>query len=130
MMIYLQILWMFVHFKMKNINYFLLIFCINFLFSKHQSINSGPMVGYSEKMEVALWIQTNKEADVKFIYWDINTPKLADGSYPLMHDKGHVGALLKGLFGYNGDPSGIELAVWVCAIFGMNFMWRKVSVLK
>ena len=37
-------------------------------------INSGPMVGYSEKSEVALWIQTTKEAQVKFSYWDINFP--------------------------------------------------------
>ena len=32
------------------------------------------MVGYSEKSEVALWIQTTKEAQVKFSYWDINFP--------------------------------------------------------
>jgi len=62
--------------------------------------------------------------------WDVNPPKNRDGTYPILHDKGAIGGLLKGLFGYNGDPSGIELAVWVCAIFGMNFMWRKVSVLK
>ena len=41
--------------------------------------------------------------------WDINPSKLADGSYPLFHDKGYIGGLLKGLFGYNGDPSLIEL---------------------
>jgi len=37
-------------------------------------INAGPMVGYSEKMEGALWIQTKKEANVKFLYWNINDP--------------------------------------------------------
>ena len=35
-------------------------------------INSGPMVGYSTKSEVALWIQTKESSKVKFIYWDIN----------------------------------------------------------
>ena len=45
--------------------------------------------------------------------WDINPPKNADGSYPLFHDKGNVGSLMKGLFGYNGDPSFIELSAWI-----------------
>ncbi|GIS56239.1 MAG: hypothetical protein CM1200mP1_01770 [Candidatus Neomarinimicrobiota bacterium] len=48
--------------------------------------------------------------------WDINPPKLSDGSYPLMHDKGYVGSLLKGLFGYNGDPSLIELLAWLFSL--------------
>ena len=49
---------------------------INLSFNKNKFniINSGPMVGYSEKSEVALWIQTTKEAQVKFSYWDINFP--------------------------------------------------------
>ena len=59
--------------------------------------------------------------------WDINPPKHADGTYPVFHDKGAIGGLFKGLFGYNGDPSWVELAVWICAIFSMNFMWKKVS---
>ena len=56
---------------MKIFTFIVLIFS----FSQGNNINAGPMVGYSEKMEVALWIQTNKEADVKFLYWDINRPK-------------------------------------------------------
>tara|TARA_B100002052_G_C15881621_1_gene599551 strand:+ start:1034 stop:2359 length:1326 start_codon:yes stop_codon:yes gene_type:complete len=49
---------------------------INLSFNKDNftKINSGPMVGYSEKSEVALWIQTSKEARLKFSYWDINFP--------------------------------------------------------
>ena len=65
-----QIVLMFVHSKMKNINYFLLIFCINLIFSKSQLINSGPMVGYSTKREVALWIQTTDSKNVRFNYWE------------------------------------------------------------
>ena len=34
------------------------------------------MVGYSSKMEVALWIQTTSECDVKFIYWDKIKPDI------------------------------------------------------
>ena len=59
--------------------------------------------------------------------WDINPPKLPDGSYPLMHDKGYVGSLLKGLFGYNGDPSLIELLSWFLCVCGLGFLWKKAS---
>ena len=59
--------------------------------------------------------------------WDINPTKLPDGTYPLMHDKGYVGSLLKGLFGYNGDPSGIEILAWLITVSGLGFMWRNVS---
>jgi len=59
--------------------------------------------------------------------WDINPPKLLDGTYPLMHDKGYVGGLLKGLFGYNGDPSGIEVLAWILTVCGLAYVWRKVS---
>ena len=59
--------------------------------------------------------------------WDINPPKLPDGTYPLIHDKGYVGGLLKGLFGYNGDPSGIEVLAWILTVCGLAYVWRKVS---
>ncbi len=59
--------------------------------------------------------------------WDINPPKLADGSYPLMHDKGYIGGLLKGLFGYNGDPSLIELLSWIFCLGGLSYLWKKAS---
>ena len=55
--------------------------------------------------------------------WDINPPKLPDGSYPLMHDKGYVGSLLKGLFGYNGDPSLVELLAWIISLSGLSYLW-------
>ncbi len=57
--------------------------------------------------------------------FDLNPPKNPDGTYPIFHDKGAIGGLFKGLFGYNGDPSGIEILVWLCSVFGMNFMWRR-----
>jgi alkaline phosphatase D len=37
-------------------------------------IQSGPMLGYSEMREVMLWVQTKKEASVKFVYWDKEKP--------------------------------------------------------
>jgi len=59
--------------------------------------------------------------------WDINPPKLTDGSYPIFHDKGNVGVLFKGLFGYNGDPSAIEVLVWLSALIGLGTMWKQAA---
>ena len=47
-------------------------FLFSTIFPLNTIINSGPMVGYSEKSEVALWIQTKESSKVKFIYWDID----------------------------------------------------------
>jgi alkaline phosphatase D len=38
------------------------------------TIQSGPMLGYSEMKEVLLWVQTQREASVKFVYWDKENP--------------------------------------------------------
>ena len=59
---------------MKNI--VLIISIFSFIYSSIDDINAGPMVGYSEKSEVALWIQTKSKAKVKFVYWDINNANI------------------------------------------------------
>jgi len=48
-------------------------FCIVH-FCSYAQIQSGPMLGYSEMKEVLLWVQTQKEASVKFVYWDKEDP--------------------------------------------------------
>ena len=60
--------------------------------------------------------------------WDINPPVNEDESYPVLHDKGAIGGLMKGLFGYNGDPSLIELISWLLVSSGLGFAWRKTAV--
>ena len=50
----------------------IIIFSFNLIAS--DLINAGPMVGYSKKREVALWIQTTKSVDVAFKYWNIKNP--------------------------------------------------------
>ena len=62
--------------------------------------------------------------------WDINPPKNSDGTYPILHDKGAVGGLIKGFFGYNGDPSLIEFITWILSIIGLNFLYQKVGKRK
>ncbi|MCB0481704.1 MAG: hypothetical protein KDC83_09740 [Flavobacteriales bacterium] len=38
-------------------------------------LQSGPMVGYSEMREVALWVQTTHSMDVKLAYWEKGRPE-------------------------------------------------------
>lgn len=44
--------------------------------------------------------------------WNINPPLLPDGSYPLLHEDGLIGGLLKALFGYDGNPSALEVVAY------------------
>ena len=57
--------------------------------------------------------------------WDINPPKESNGSYPAFHDKGSIGGLLKGFFGYNGDPSLVEFIAWLLSIIGLNYIYQR-----
>ena len=59
--------------------------------------------------------------------WDINPKKNSDGSYPMFHDKGSIGGLFKGFFGYNGDPSLIEFITWVISMIGLNVLYQKIG---
>ena len=47
--------------------------------------------------------------------------------YPIMHDKGAIGGLLKGFFGYNGDPSLIEFITWLLSMVGLNYLYQKIG---
>ena len=58
--------------------------------------------------------------------WDVNPQKLPDGTYPVLHDKGSIGSIFKGLFGWNGDPSYLEVGVWLATLTGLTALWRKV----
>ena len=45
----------------------------NTLFSQANLLQSGPMAGYSEMMEVVLWVQTKAPATVRAEYWEKGT---------------------------------------------------------
>ncbi|MFN0050146.1 MAG: alkaline phosphatase D family protein [Cytophagales bacterium] len=47
---------------------------INTTLALAQSIQSGPMLGYSEMREVLIWLQTDKPANVKAAYWVNSIP--------------------------------------------------------
>ncbi len=50
--------------------------------------------------------------------WDIN---------PLLNEKGTFGSILKGLFGYNGNPSLLEVLSYVLYMTGLTWYWKKMS---
>ncbi|MHA1965752.1 MAG: FTR1 family iron permease [Candidatus Thorarchaeota archaeon] len=58
--------------------------------------------------------------------WNINPPLLPDGGFPLLHEKGLIGGMAKALFGYNGNPSALEVVAYV-AYLGVAsvYLWRK-----
>jgi high-affinity iron transporter len=55
--------------------------------------------------------------------WNINTPQLPDGSYPLLHENGLLGGLAKSLFGYNGNPSALEVIAYVSYLVGVSIYY-------
>lgn len=63
--------------------------------------------------------------------WNINPPILPDGGFPLLHEKGAIGGLAKALFGYNGNPSALEVVVYVAYMaIAVVYYWRKQKVLN
>lgn len=61
--------------------------------------------------------------------WNINPPQLPDGTYPLLHERGAIGALAKALFGYNGNPSALEVIGYV-AYLGLLSVYYTIAVRK
>jgi len=59
--------------------------------------------------------------------WDINPPVDPDGSYPLLHENGYIGSILKGLFGYNGNPSLIEVLSYLAYLLLVFALWRNIE---
>lgn len=58
--------------------------------------------------------------------WNINPPLLPDGGYPLLHENGAIGSIAKALFGYNGNPSALEvIAYCVYIVSVVAYYWRK-----
>ena len=60
------------------------------LFSQNAILQSGPMVGYCEMTEAAIWLQTTKPATVCIEYFNIDEPKIVFRSenYTTTKDEG------------------------------------------
>ncbi len=57
--------------------------------------------------------------------WDINPALNPDGGFPSFHEKGLIGNFLKGLFGYNGNPSIIEVLSYVLYWILTLVLWKN-----
>ena len=57
--------------------------------------------------------------------WDINPKIKGDEVYPLLHENGYLGSLAKGLFGYNGNPSLLEVMFYFLYLSGVFFCLVK-----
>jgi alkaline phosphatase D len=56
---------------MRPILVLLLLYCMPAILpAQNDLLQSGPMLGYSEKREVMVWVQTKKSAKVQIRYWD------------------------------------------------------------
>ena len=98
---------------------------------QEDSITATRLSGYSKTFNTEGLDFESKDKVIKKAkkwssrLWDINPPKTSDNRYPAMHDKGTVGGLMKGLFGYNGDPSLIELLSWIASVVFLFYLWRN-----
>jgi len=68
-------------------------------------------------------------ADAQPLY-SLNPPINADGSYPLLHEKGLVGSTLKSMVGYSAKPSALQLAAQIGYIAVMAVLWKRESKKK
>ncbi|MCC5946555.1 MAG: alkaline phosphatase family protein [Bernardetiaceae bacterium] len=78
-------------------NFFLtlcLSFCCMLTYAQSSLLESGPMVGYSDMREVAIWVKTNAPADVQIRYTDKENPKQILKSPTVRTDKDFVAHVL------------------------------------
>lgn len=50
--------------------------------------------------------------------WDVNH---------ILNEKGTFGSLIKGIFGYNGNPSLIEVCTYVAYLTGVGLLWKRMN---
>ena len=59
--------------------------------------------------------------------WDVNPEVNSETNYPLLHEKGAIGGIFKALFGWNGNPSLLEVLAWCGYTGGMLFLLSRGS---
>lgn len=59
--------------------------------------------------------------------YDITPSLNADGSYPLLHEKGLVGAMLKGLAGYDTAPSLEQLVAYLGYLLLVYLAYKRIT---
>ena len=59
--------------------------------------------------------------------WNVNPEVDSETTYPLLHEKGAIGGIFKALFGWNGNPSLLEVLAWCSYTGGMLFLLGRGS---
>ena len=59
--------------------------------------------------------------------WNVNPEVNSETTYPLLHEKGAIGGIFKALFGWNGNPSLLEVLAWCGYTGGMLFLLSRGS---
>ena len=59
--------------------------------------------------------------------WNVNPEVDSETTYPLLHEKGAIGGIFKALFGWNGNPSLLEVLAWCGYTGGMLFLLGRGS---
>lgn len=80
----------------------------------HELIEAGERMGY----DLGFWAAKP---------FDINPPVNPDGSYPILHEKGVVGSILKALVGYDGNPEWLRIFVYLgyWIVVGSYLLWKR-----
>ncbi len=59
--------------------------------------------------------------------WNINPAVNPDGSYPFLHEKGLIGSIFVNLFGYNGNPSLLEVLSYFSYLVLVFVFWKNIE---
>jgi high-affinity iron transporter len=107
--------------KFFNVTSILLIFvCAGLVaYGVHEFEEAFYTKDEMKKMEI--WNINDSGPVFGFNIDDNGTPK------PLLSDKGAIGQLFKGFFGYNGNPTSTEIFSWLFTLTLVSFMWRKAG---
>lgn len=57
--------------------------------------------------------------------WNLNPPVITEGVYPAWHEKGTIGSFLTALFGYNGNPSLVEVISYTLYLGVIGYLFRR-----
>jgi len=107
--------------KFFNVTSILLIFvCAGLVaYGVHEFEEAFYTKDEMKKMEI--WNINDSGPVFGFNIDDNGSPK------PLFSDKGAVGQLFKGFFGYNGNPTTTEILSWLFTLILVSFMWKKAG---
>jgi len=59
--------------------------------------------------------------------WNLNPAVMSQANYPLLHESGYIGSIAKGLFGYNGNPSLLEVITYVLYLTAAGAVWMRIN---